>query len=63
MKDKKPVELKPDYKASCGTCGQSPTVQEYEGGEHSHDFDMCGACMFGDADCLEPENWGAVNGC
>lgn len=40
--------LAPNYDVSCDTCSQTPTVGR---------SGMCGACYFGEADCIDPDNW------
>ena len=48
----------PDYSQECCNCGQAPVVtMENENGEVVQDFEMCGPCTFGEADCLDPGNW------
>ena len=48
----------PNYLIKCIYCGQTPTVDIYNVsiGETSHS-NQCGACFFGEADCLDVENW------
>ena len=40
--------IEANYGKSCCTCSQSPTVG---------DSGLCGACFFGEADCIDPDNW------
>lgn len=48
----------PNYDRPCQNCGQTPTVdlKPVAGGEVSH-LDLCGPCCFGEAACIDPENW------
>jgi len=50
-------EVMPDYKVECEVCGLKPTVAIYENGKLVHHTGMCGACVWGEADCIKPENW------
>lgn len=57
MKEK----LVPDYEQKCDNCGASPVVTiENENNEVIYNYEMCGPCVFGEADCIDPENWGMV---
>jgi hypothetical protein len=49
----------PDYSRSCENCGQSPVVTavNMKSGEVTYESGMCGPCTFGEADCIDPENW------
>ncbi len=38
----------PNYNDACENCGQLPTVD---------DLGLCGPCCFGEADCINPDNW------
>ena len=40
--------FEPNYYIRCDTCRQKPTVNNYK---------LCGACFFGEADCIDPQNW------
>jgi hypothetical protein len=60
--DKKPEMITvdkyvPDYKTGCRNCGEKPTVTAVKDGKRIAHFHMCGPCMFGDSDCIDPENW------
>lgn len=48
----------PNFDIACGHCGQVPTVDVFnvEYGDTSH-TGLCGACCFGEADCVDVENW------
>lgn len=53
MRDENEIEIKktrfePNYEDECVTCGHVPTVNKTK---------LCGACFFGEADCIHPENW------
>jgi hypothetical protein len=37
-----------NYEVECENCSQTPTV---------NDIGLCGACCFGEADCIDPNNW------
>lgn len=47
----------PNYMGECCNCGQSPTVQGVKAGEVIYDSEMCGPCTFGEAACLDPQEW------
>ncbi|WP_157359224.1 hypothetical protein [Vibrio coralliirubri] len=49
----------PNEKGSCCNCGASPTVDiiNRTTGNLEMSLDTCGACTWGEADCLDPENW------
>ncbi len=48
----------PDYGSSCQVCSQTPTVEIVNSkGVTVHHTKLCGPCCFGEADCIEPENW------
>lgn len=49
--------FKPDYTQKCDNCGQTPTVQIYDGDELISDYEMCGACVFGESRCTDPGEW------
>ena len=44
----KDQRFEPNYDVACTTCGQKPTY---------YDTGLCGACCFGDASCIDPDNW------
>ena len=47
----------PDYERKCDICGHSPIVTGVKYSQVVIDTGMCGACTWGEADCLWPENW------
>ena len=48
----------PDYKTRCENCGQIPTVRIIdENGKTISPAEMCGVCTWGEADCIDPDNW------
>lgn len=52
-----PAEYKPNYDIECVNCTQTPTVDVYVKGKLASHMGLCGPCCFGEADCLDPENW------
>lgn len=51
-------KLVPDYNQECENCGQTPVVTiENEKGEVVENLKMCGPCIFGEAACIDPEEW------
>lgn len=48
---------KPDYKHACENCGQSPVVTGVKDGKVVYQGSMCGPCTWGEAACLDPEEW------
>ena len=51
------AEFRPCHNAKCMNCSQSPTVQVFVGEKLEYDTELCGACTWGEADCIDPENW------
>jgi len=47
----------PDWESECEVCGASPTVTIEVKGMVVSATGLCGACCFGEADCLDPDNW------
>lgn len=45
-----------DVSRECIVCGTSPTVVVVDGVHTSH-TDLCGACCFGEAACIDPKEW------
>ena len=58
MSNPKTNKAVPDYDTPCEVCGQTPTVRIVTTGnkEVAH-TEMCGACAYGEADCIDPDNW------
>jgi len=54
---KVPVKFVPNYDDECMVCGQSPTVDIYVNGKLENETEMCGVCTWGEAACIDPENW------
>lgn len=48
---------KPDYDNNCEVCGQSPVVQAVKDNKPVYDYEMCGVCVFGTHEALDPEWW------
>ncbi len=46
-----------DYTQACQNCGQSPCVVVTVENEQDYHFDMCGVCTFGEAICIDPDEW------
>lgn len=42
------AKVKADYSRKCEVCGATPVVNV---------SGMCGPCTFGEADCLDPDEW------
>lgn len=51
------AEFKPNYKRPCQNCDQMPTVDIFVNGKLQDHMDLCGVCTWGEADCIDPENW------
>jgi len=48
----------PNYRENCSNCGQTPTVDiANEKGKTVLRTGMCGVCTWGEAECLDPDNW------
>jgi hypothetical protein len=49
----------PHYGKKCIVCGQSPCVQfrRVDNDKLEVATDMCGPCTFGEAACINPEEW------
>lgn len=55
--EKKNCKNVPDYSQKCDLCGHSPTVLIKDGDKVLDDTLLCGPCMFGSSECLDPDNW------
>lgn len=54
-------ELVADYGQECENCGATPVaVIQDDQGEIVYNYKMCGPCTFGEADCIDPANWGTL---
>lgn len=51
------AEFRPNYHDRCISCGGSPTVDIFVDGMLQNATELCGACTWGEADCIDPENW------
>ena len=47
----------PDYGRQCVTCGQTPCVNGLHAGRVVYQGELCGVCMWGETDCLDPAKW------
>lgn len=47
----------PNYEIECVVCGQTPTVDLLEKGKDVYHTELCGPCCFGEAACIDPEEW------
>lgn len=56
------LKIAPDYISSCCNCDNYPVVTfVYEDtGALETDTEMCGVCYFGEAECVDPEEWPEV---
>lgn len=53
--------IEPDWSGKCSICGASPVVTfSKENSHHSTSTEMCGVCYFGEASCIDPDEWGTV---
>ncbi len=52
-------EWAPDYTSQCENCGQAPVVTSVNRKTQKETYrsDMCGPCTFGEAACLDPDEW------
>ncbi|TCK36685.1 hypothetical protein B0G84_5698 [Paraburkholderia sp. BL8N3] len=50
-------EFEPDYKSTCISCGETPTVLGIRHGKVIYASRMCGKCTWGDAEAADPANW------
>lgn len=50
-------EYRPNYNCRCEICDQSPTVEGVRDGKVVYESGMCGPCTFGEAACLDPQEW------
>lgn len=59
MDKERPTKSQADYESECDNCGQTPVVDIVDAGTGTvvHATGLCGACCFGEADCIDPENW------
>lgn len=56
-KDKEQQTATPLYDEKCIVCGQSPVVGMTDSEGNTYSLELCGPCCFGEADCINPENW------
>lgn len=47
----------PNHDIPCIVCGQKPTVDSVNLDGSIDHTELCGPCCFGEADCIDPENW------
>lgn len=60
MSDKEEIKThyEPDYTQKCEICEQTPVVRIVDDSANvTHDFEMCGPCVFGEAACIDPSEW------
>ena len=58
MSEPTPASFEPNYKRKCISCGRKPTIRIVpDDGSAKVNTDMCGACTWGEADCIDPDNW------
>lgn len=57
MNKERVVDYKPDWEGKCLNCEQTPTVDIYKNGNKVDSTGMCGPCTFGEAACLDPDEW------
>jgi hypothetical protein len=50
---------KPNYERECEGCDMKPTIDLYsvDGSTFIEHTNLCGPCMFGEADAIDPETW------
>lgn len=48
----------PNYKEKCCCCDSSPVavIKSLDNGKEENS-EMCGVCFFGEAACIDPEEW------
>ncbi|MBU6232553.1 hypothetical protein KGP36_08055 [Patescibacteria group bacterium] len=51
------AEFRPNYRIKCQNCGQVPTVDVYVNGKLETRTELCGVCTWGEAACIDPEEW------
>lgn len=56
-KEPQEAEFKPNYDNECEACGNTPTVDIYVNGKLESTTSLCGVCTWGEAACVDPENW------
>lgn len=49
--------FEPDYQGTCSVCSQSPIVTGVLDGKVILRTDLCGPCTWGEAACLDPDEW------
>lgn len=52
-------EFRPDYSQVCAACGAGHVVTGYTNGKQVYQAESCGACTWGDAKMIDPDNWQA----
>lgn len=51
------AKFRPNYLNKCLVCEGSTTVDIYVDNKLETETVLCGACTWGEADCINPENW------
>ncbi len=51
----------PNYTGMCEVCEQSPTVTIIENEKELYASTLCGVCMFGTAQALDPDKWNELD--
>lgn len=50
-----------NYEVTCVNCGQMPTVDiDAVSGKKVSISELCGACFFGEARCIDPAEWSKI---
>ncbi len=55
--ENKTPEIEPNYEIPCEVCGQTPTVDIIFADGCVNHSELCGVCYWGEAECIDPENW------
>ncbi len=57
MSEPTEAQFMPNYNIRCDNCHQTPTVDVFVKGTLQSHMELCGPCCFGEAACIDPENW------
>ena len=55
--DPKLCGARADYRTKCISCGATPTVVLTKNGKDVEKMELCGPCCFGEAACIDPDEW------
>lgn len=51
------LKAEADYEVPCDVCGNTPTVMLVSKSGAIDHLGLCGACTWGESECIDPDNW------